>query len=241
MSGAPYSRSAEVYDTFYTARLDYPALALAAHGMIQAKRPGADSLLEVACGTGLYLKEMSRWYRVEGLDVSPEMLDVAAARVPGAPLTEGDMADFDLGRRFDAVLCMFSSIGYVVTHERLLSALRCFARHLRDGGVLILEPWLSPEAWRVGHVGAEVEVGEGIAVARTTTSIVDGRRVTMRWGFSVARPGGDVETFVEEHPTGLFTPDEYGDALERAGFHFEHDPDGLLGRGRYVAVKKLLV
>ncbi len=241
MSDAPYSRSAEVYDLFYESMLDYPALALGAHGMIQAKRPGAKTLLEVACGTGLYLKEMSAWYVVTGLDISPEMLAVAAQRVPDVPLIEGDMADFDLGKKFDAVACVFSSIAYILTLERLQAALDCFARHLHDGGVLIVEPWISPDRWKPDFVNAEVAVDDSLAVARSTTSIVDGNRVTMRWAFAVTRPGGDAEAYVEEHPTALFTHEEYSEAFARAGFAVDYDPEGLLGRGRYIAVKKLLV
>jgi SAM-dependent methyltransferase len=82
------------------------------------------------------------------------MLGVARERLPNVPLHEGDMADFELGKRFDAVVCMFSSIGYVRSEERLRSAIAAMARHLEPGGVLVVEPWLSPEVWADRHVGA---------------------------------------------------------------------------------------
>jgi SAM-dependent methyltransferase len=241
MRHAPYSRSAEVYDVFYRARLDYPELALALHGMIQAKKPGAKTLLEVACGSGLYLEEFSRWYDVTGLDASPSMLEIAAERVPGVPLVEGDMADFDLGATFDAVACLFSSIAYVVTEDRLRAAIRCFARHLAPGGVLILEPWYGPDGWIDGHVAAESASNDDVAVARTSTSIRDGTTATMQWAFAVARPHGETATYVEEHVTGLFTKDQYAEALDAAGIVFDYDPEGLLDRGRYVGVKPVVV
>lgn len=237
MPGRAYERSAEVYDVFYRQMLDYSALAVAAHGMIQARKPGAGTLLEVACGTGLYLVEMAQWYEVAGLDASPEMLEVARRRMPDAPLHLGDMADFDLGSRFDAVMCMFSSIGYVVTIERLRSAVKCMARHLEPGGVLILEPWYGRDGWRDGHVAAEAAAGDGIAVARSSTSLREGNRATMTWAFAVTRPHGEADVYVEEHRTGLFSHDEYAEALTDAGIVFDHDPEGLLGRGRYVGVK----
>ena len=172
-----------MYDVFYRAMLDYPDLAIAAHGMMQSRKPGAATLLEVACGTGLFLEEFSKWYEVAGLDSSAEMLAVARDRVPDAVLQQADMATFDLGQTFDAVICMFSSIGYVVTIERLESALRRFAAHLNPGGVMIVEPWLSPDAWRDGHIAAESVADGDLAVARTSTSVRDGRQVRHALGF----------------------------------------------------------
>ena len=54
------------------------------------------------------------------------------------------MTAFDLGCRFDVVTCLFSSIGYVGTVERLDQAIATMAAHLEPGGTLIVEPWLSP-------------------------------------------------------------------------------------------------
>ena len=59
----------------------------------------------------------------------------------------------------------------------------------------------------------------------------------MTWGFTVARPAGDVETFVEEHPTGQFTVEERLAAFADAGLVAEYDPEGLMGRGLYVATR----
>ena len=41
----------------------------------------------------------------------------------------------DLGRTFDAVVCLFSSIGYVGTEERLRAAIGSMARHAAPGGM----------------------------------------------------------------------------------------------------------
>ena len=60
-----------------------------------------------------------------GLDRSPEMLAIAAAKVPGAQLVEGDMADFDLGRRFDVVACVFDSINHLLDVASWASLLAC--------------------------------------------------------------------------------------------------------------------
>ena len=73
---------------------------------------------------------------------------------PEAAFHRDDMTDFDLGRRFDALVCMFSSIGYAKTEERLRAAAEAMGRHLEPGGVLVVEPWLAPDDWQDGHVAA---------------------------------------------------------------------------------------
>ena len=46
------------------------------------------------------------------------MLGIARHRLPGVPLHLADMRDFDLPERFDAVTCLFSSIGYLTTDDQ---------------------------------------------------------------------------------------------------------------------------
>ena len=77
------------------------------------------TLLDVACGTGRHLEYFVREASCVGLDIEPGLLAVAGRRCPGVELVPGDMTDFELGRTFDAVTCLFSSIGYVRTVEGL--------------------------------------------------------------------------------------------------------------------------
>ena len=97
-----YSRKARFYDAIY-ANLDYTDQAHKVHRLIQAnKRSSGNRLLDVACGAGLHLERWQQDYTVEGLDISEEMLAVARDRLPNVPLHVADMADFNLGARFDA-------------------------------------------------------------------------------------------------------------------------------------------
>ncbi|MDX2345021.1 MAG: class I SAM-dependent methyltransferase [Acidimicrobiia bacterium] len=232
----PYERSAEVYDLYY-GWLDYSANAELIHDVIEYRKPGAHTLLDVACGTARYTEQMSRWYDVAGFDISESMLSVAHRRMPKTPFHLADMMDFDLGERFDALICMFSSIGYVTSLKGLSSMIRSCARHLNPGGVLVIEPWFGPEAWTEQHVSSRVVEGEGLAVARVDTSVRDGNSVNMRWAWAVAWDDGDADAYVEEHSTGLFTVDQYATLLAAAGLTAEYDPAGPLGRGLHIAVK----
>jgi SAM-dependent methyltransferase len=231
-----FSRSARLYDAVYASIRDYPREAAELDRLIRARRPGARTLLDVACGTGAHLEHLAGRYDVSGLDLDPEMLAIARERLPQADFHEGDMAEFKLGRRFDAVVCMFSSIGYVQTEERLGSAVAAMGRHLEPGGVLAIEPWLAPDAWQDGHVGAVFVDEPELKVARMNVAERRGDLSVVEFHYLVARPDG-IEHFTEPHELGLFTVDQYLGAFRAAGLEAEHDPEGPMGRGLYVATR----
>ena len=229
-----FSRSARIYDAIYASIRDYPREAAELDRLIQEKRPGARTLLDVACGTGTHLEHLAG-YEAEGLDLDAEMLAVARERLPETPFHEGDMTSFGLGKRFDAVVCMFSSIGYARSEEGLRSAIASMANHLEPGGVLVVEPWLAPDAWRERHVGAVFVDEPELKIARINVAERDGAVSIVEFQYLVGTPDG-VERFSERHELGLITVEQYLEAFRAAGLEVEHDPEGPMGRGLYVGV-----
>lgn len=231
-----FTETAELYDRFYDWK-DYPSEAERIHELVTARAPGARSLLDVACGTGRHLELLRAWYQVEGLDLDPRLLAVARRRLGDVPLHEGDMTDFDLGRTFDIVTCLFSSIGYVRTVERLELAVKALAHHVAPGGVLLVEPWFSPDQFLADHMGAVIFIDEPeLKAVRMNGSRRDGTISIFEFHYLIERPA-TVEHRTETHTLGLFTDDEYRGALEAAGLGVEHDPDGLMGRGLWIGTK----
>jgi SAM-dependent methyltransferase len=241
-----FTRTAALYDAVYSFK-DYAGEASRLHDLIERRRrgggdppppPGAPpspqpTLLDVACGTGKHLEHLRRWYAVEGVDLDPRLLDLAARRLPGVPLHQGDMTDFDLGRTFQAVLSLFSSIGYVKTLEGLRRAVACLARHVAPGGVLVVEPWFTPDVYNVGRPHALLVDQPDLKLARLNVSAVAGSVSILAFHYLLATPAG-VEYFTEHHELGLFTQEDYAGAFRDAGLVVEHDPQGLTGRGLYV-------
>jgi SAM-dependent methyltransferase len=111
-----------------------------------AKRFG-DPILEVGAGTGRILIPLAEaGYEIVGLDLSPTMLEIAAAKLGEQPkagerarLVEADMTNFDLGQRFALVLVPARSFQHVATPAGQRATLRCVRRHLLPGGHLILD------------------------------------------------------------------------------------------------------
>lgn len=101
--------------------------------------PRARTVLELACGTGAILKPLSRRYSVWGLDLSPEMLALARRKVPAARLSLQDMSRFQLGRRFDVVLCVFDSINHLTRFSDWRRLFRRVHAHLEPGGLFVFD------------------------------------------------------------------------------------------------------
>jgi SAM-dependent methyltransferase len=228
-----FSRSQRLYDSIYSFK-DYPAEAETLRSLIRERRPRARSLLDVACGTGKHLELLRGDFDVAGVDLDPDMIALARERLGDeVPLQVGDMAEFDLGRTFDVVVCLFSSIAYTRTEERLRSAVANLARHAGPDGLVLVEPWFYPEDWTAGHVSANFVDEEDLKVARMSLSPPLSDPLTMRFHYLVATTEG-IESFTEEHVVGMFTHQQYVDAFRAAGLSVEHDPEGLMGRGLFV-------
>jgi SAM-dependent methyltransferase len=221
---------AKVYDVVYRWK-DYDKETVWLKEILASHGHPAGTLLDVACGTGQHLSRLRDTYEVVGLELDPEMAALARAR--NLKVLEGDMEDFDLARRFDIVTCLFSSIGYMETPERLRKAIANMAAHLKPSGLLVVEPWFSPDQWREGYVHADYVDDEDLKIARMSVSRTDGPVSVLDLHHMVATSDG-VETFVTHHRMGLFADWEYRDAFTAADLTVEHDEQGLMGRGLYL-------
>ena len=233
-----FTKSAQIYDAVYNAK-DYAGEAQRLKAFIaEHKRSAGNTLLDIACGTGGHVPYLRDEYAYEGLDLDPRMLDIARERNPGIAFHQGDMTDFDLGRQFDVVTCLFSSIGYAGTVAKLEQAVATMARHLLPGGVLLVGPFFAPEAWHVGQPHAIFVDQPNLKLARMNVS---GRRdniALLDFHYLVATPEG-IEHFTEHHELGLFTDAEYRHAFTGAGLDVTHDAEGLIGRGLYIGARPL--
>lgn len=135
-----YREPARYCDRVYASK-DYASESSRVAEEIRSGNPRARTLLDVACGASGHREHLQSEFICDGLDVSPEMLDVAQSKVPAVDLHIGGMSEFSLGKKFDVVVCLFSAVGHLVTVDRLNAAVRRMSQHLEPGGVLIVEPW----------------------------------------------------------------------------------------------------
>ncbi len=119
--------------------------------IIRGRQPHAASLLQIECGTGIYLEHFATLFaRVHGADGSLAMTNLARLRLPQVQIHHARPHDLALDEVFDAVVCLFSSAATVLRGFQDLSPLiGTLAAHTRPGGVVIVEPWMTPARWRL--------------------------------------------------------------------------------------------
>ncbi len=234
-----YNRSAAIYDAIYRAAgKDYPGEAEKIQALVRKYGcSDGNRLLDVGCGTGRHIVYLQSAFQIEGLDNSSQMLAEARARYPGIRFHEADMADFELGETFDVITCLFSAIGYAQTLARLCQTLCTFAKHLRPGGVALIEPWFGPGVLATGKVHAVFVDEPDLKIARMNINRIEGRLSYLDFQYLVGTPSG-IESYAETHVLGLFTDEEYQQAFTDAGLRVIHDEAGLDGRGIYIGLRE---
>jgi len=227
-----YARSAQYYDALYTF-VDFAKQSRKLVRLIRSLHPGARSVLDVACGTGKHLQHLSHYYCVEGLDNNPTMVRQARTCCKSAKVHVANMIDFDLGKRFDIITCLFSSIAYVRTVHNLQRAVAAMARHLSPRGVLLLEPYFTPSRYWVNDLRANFIDLEDQKLAWMYVSKRKGKLSILRIHYLIGSRNG-FKYFSERHTLGLFTDREYRSAMLRANLITTYQNEGFCGRGLYI-------
>ncbi len=203
----------------------------------QYKKSRGSDLLEVACGTGSFLKYLKKNFRCTGVDVNPEMLKIAKKKVSGITLKKANMMNMNLKKKFDVVVCLFSSIGYAKTQSNLKKVMKVFANHLKPGGVCIVHGFITPAQFIPGSKHVVVREEKDIAVVRMAAGKRKGKVATFNFNFLVFKRGKGIEHFVDRHVLGLFEHREVLAAMEKAGLRAKHVNKNEKKNGIYVGVK----
>ncbi|MFC2095741.1 class I SAM-dependent DNA methyltransferase [Candidatus Bipolaricaulota bacterium] len=215
MDRTPYSKLATYYDLgwgdFAESSRMFVESTLSEYGIKSGK------ILELACGTGILAIHLARsGHSVLGVDRSSEMVAIASAKgrhVKGVDFTVADMRTVKIDSSFDAALCMFDSLNYLVTLEDVSETLESVSRLLRENGVFVFdfnrpliysahngETLIRHVEDGILHQGLQYEVKQRIA------------RTVFRF------PNGDVET----HNQRAYEEDEIRPLLEIAGLSLKN-------------------
>jgi len=233
-----YKLSAAYYDRVYSFK-NYKAdteklqSILNKHASIEIK-----TLLEVACGTGNYLQLLQKQYTVEGLDISPNMVKEAQKKLPDVSINQGDMRQFELNKQYDAVVCLFSSIAYMLNEADLTKAVQTMVKHLKPGGLLVVEPFVQKEKFTEGHLGMLSHDWEELKISRHNTITLGEQDICkMDFHYLITNKEKGVQYFVEPHTLWLIPRELMLNIMQKAGLQATFTFDGLTpDRGLFIGV-----
>lgn len=170
------------------------------------------SILDVACGTGNHLNHLRKYgHELVGLDISRKMLSIAKRKNKGVKFFKRDMRRFNLKRKFDVVLCLFSSVLFCKDKNELIKTLKNFNKHLNKGGLLIFD---APAKEKVNRIAAG-------------TSFIDKNKILIWYNvphknfaehyIKLLINGKKARIVEERYKTGIFRVSDFKSALKIAG------------------------
>ena len=150
-----YDKFGEFYDAVMGDRADAASYL---RKLIAQNKPNAKTILELACGTGAVLAHLAEEYEVSGLDLSPKMLSVARKKLPDVRFFHKNMVTFEIGEKFDVILCVFDSINHVLSFADWKEIFRRVEAHLVENGLFIFD--INTERKLQRHIGEPAFVKE---------------------------------------------------------------------------------
>jgi SAM-dependent methyltransferase len=113
------------------------------HALAALNLTGQETLLDVGCGTGVFLSLAAPKVRfITGLDATVELVEEARRRLPAYPFLVGEMEDLPLPDEAYDIVTGFNSFQYAADISDALSEAR---RVLKPGGRLVAMIWGNPE------------------------------------------------------------------------------------------------
>jgi SAM-dependent methyltransferase len=200
-----------------------------------------ETLLHLGCGAGGNDYTFKRCFKVTGVDISKDMLEIAKKLNPEAAYHNQDMRTVKLEEYFDAV-AIPDSIGYMVTVKDLKRAIFSAYKHLKPGGVLLIVAHIKEEFMENNflYTGSQKDI---------EITVFENNYITDPAGtkyeatiIHLIRKKGKLEIYSDCHTIGLFKLDIWLGILKEFGFEvkqikMEYSYDRfILGEGKYPLV-----
>jgi SAM-dependent methyltransferase len=202
-----------------------------------------ESVLDLCCGQGRHSVQLAkRGLLVTGLDLNAEYLELAKAAASASKVTletvAADMRQIPFENRFDAIVNMYSSFGYLESEAADLRVLESAARALKAGGRLLLD--LLNREWAIDnyiqndwHTGADGT----LYVERRDLDLATSR---MHVHFIVVDPKGSRRESIG-HMIRLYTLTEMTRLLERVGFRVTSVVGGFDGEPYAIGTRRMII
>jgi len=221
-----FERYAEYYDLIYKDK-DYEGECDFLEEIMRRFSPTTvNTILDGGCGSGGHAIPLARrGYTITGIDGSEIMLNRAKKKATDNKLSIdfhlGDLRQFDLGRKYNALICMFAVMDYITETEDVLSALKAIRKHLDSGSLFIFDFWNGLAVLRIlPSVRVQVAEDDNLRVIRIAQPEMDALNHLCRVHYQLlaSQDGNLVDEILETHLIRYYFPQEITHYLEECGF-----------------------
>ncbi len=231
-----YFALSKVYDIL-NADLDYTAWAKFIDEKIKAHSDIDVSLvLDLCCGTGTMTLELDKLgYDMTGIDLSPEMLDIARQKATDAGRSDNilflcqDMCEFELYGTVQAVVSCLDSLNHLDCKKDLKKVFDLVHNYLEPGGLFMFDLNSPYKFKNIYGTNAYVLEDEGIYCGWQNIYDKDSRICDFYTSVFTENEDGTYSRFDDYEREYCFTQNEVEKLLEKCGFEIisvDGDIDG---------------
>jgi len=200
--------------------------------LIRSFLPGSSqpAVLDLGCGTGEHLSILKKFgVKCVGIDNSKEMIKIARERNPaGIEFINSDFKNFDFYNQFDAVLCLFGSMAYLLNDNDIDNFFWNTWRALKPGGIGIFEVWHSSPVKKIGNKplsyisrtkynDAVIERERGFTIINDTNRTI----VQVDYIYKIISYESS-GSYSDSHTMRAFTLDEISKFIKTNGLEIQH-------------------
>ena len=180
------------------------------------------TVLDVGCGVGSHVKHLSdKGYNAEGVEADPAKVKYSQKKYPNLKFKHQFMQTLNMNKKYDALICIHNIIAFNKNNEEVFTTFKNFNKHLKKGGLLLVQTKNSMGLIKNQIMGKRVDSGKdrkamGIkAIVEEEVDATKQRLVGKRTFFSL-KNNKKVGSYTKS--SRLFFPQELKFFLEQAGF-----------------------
>ena len=225
-----FTRSARYYDLMKSSK-NYQKESTQIIDILNHSGISNGAILDLACGTGEHDRYLKSKFQIDGLDLNEELIGIARVKNPECAYYLRDMIDFEIDKSYDAIICLYGSVGYTKSLKNLSRMIACCKKHLKKNGLLIIEPWYSPDNWEANNIHTISVKTEFISITRMGIGNTDGDIV---FHYLIGENKKGVEYFTEMYEFGLFTHKELMETFHENKLNAIFMKNTIQKRGLYI-------
>ncbi|MCI8278694.1 class I SAM-dependent DNA methyltransferase [Staphylococcus xylosus] len=177
-----------------------------------------NSILDIGCGTGSLTSLFNEFKQVTGMDLSVDMLSIAAQKSSHVNWLEGDMTDFQLDKSFDVITIFCDSLNYLPETDDVVATFKRVFEHLDNKGVFMFDVHTSFKMDTLFNNQSYIDESDDVFLGWEAVKGEEPLSVWHDMSFFIRQSDSQYSRFDESHYQRTYLESDYKDMLTQVGF-----------------------